>query len=55
MPENGSADSRITVQNSGADELGESLDATVEYDTEDAGSGSQARMFPATFPVYPFI
>ena len=55
MPENGSEDSRTTVQNSGADELGESFDATVEHDTDNAGSGSKARIFPATFPVYPFI
>ncbi|MBT2522025.1 hypothetical protein [Arthrobacter sp. ISL-28] len=55
MPENGSADSRTTVQNSGADELGASFGATVERDTDNAGPESRARIFPATFPVYPFI
>lgn len=55
MPENGSEDGRTTVQNSGADEFGESFDATVEHGTENAGSGSKARIFPAAFPVYPFI
>jgi hypothetical protein len=55
MPEDGSADSRTTAQNSGADELGAPFDATVEHDTDNAGSGSKARIFPVTFPVYPFI
>jgi hypothetical protein len=54
MPENGSADSRTTVQNSGADEHGASIDATDEHDADNAGSGSKARIFHATFPVYPF-
>lgn len=55
MPETGSTDSPAKVQNSGTSELGESFGATVDHGTENAGSESKERMFPATFPVYPFI